>query len=266
VHFDADFADLFEVRGLRRRRRGTKFPVRGGDRSLALSYLGLDDVVRETLVTFDDPPESLKQGCARFRLRLEPGEEAAIGYDVTVCATRASAPEGAGDGASCRGACTRWRLRRTRGRRTGGRTPRPGDIEAAAWTGACERPAEPQPEPQARFATLRHEHERWDSGATDIFTDNEEVNRVLQRGQRDLRVLSAQIGDTRIPFSGLPWFAAPFGPRARLRRSRDPAVDLRWSRGAVDFLQARQGRQDSVFRDEQPGKILHEMRRGDWPT
>ena len=73
VHFDADFADLFEVRGLRRRRRGTRLPVRDGGRSLALSYLGLDDVVRETLVTFDEPPESLKQGRARFRLRLAPG-------------------------------------------------------------------------------------------------------------------------------------------------------------------------------------------------
>jgi glycogen debranching enzyme len=40
-------------------------------------------------------------------------------------------------------------------------------------------------------------------------------------------------------------------------------LDLRWSRGAVDFLQARQGRTESVFRDEQPGKVLHELRRGE---
>ena len=73
LHFDADFADLFEVRGQRRRKRGTRLPDRMSPDSLALPYLGLDEVPRETLVTFTDAPESIKQGRARYRLRLAPG-------------------------------------------------------------------------------------------------------------------------------------------------------------------------------------------------
>jgi glycogen debranching enzyme len=135
--------------------------------------------------------------------------------------------------------------------------PPPDGAQAAAAS------AGPEAEPPARLAALRHDHERWDSGATDIFTDNEEVNRVLRRGQEDLRMLSAQLGGSRIPFSGLPWFAAPFGRELAFVGLETLLLDLRWASGAVDFLQARQGSHENAFRDEQPGKILHELRRGE---
>ncbi len=71
LHFDADFADLFEVRGSRRRRSAARASRRRpATDALTLSYLGLDEVSRQTVVRFTDPPESIKQGRARFRLRL----------------------------------------------------------------------------------------------------------------------------------------------------------------------------------------------------
>src|SRR5262245_27466062 len=49
LHFGNDFADLFEVRGERRPRRGaTSRTVIGGDRQVLLSYKGLDDAWRRT--------------------------------------------------------------------------------------------------------------------------------------------------------------------------------------------------------------------------
>jgi len=253
LHFDADYADLFEVRGLRRRRRGARMQDRCDARSLTLAYRGLDDVVRETRISFDEPPESLKQGRARFRLRLAPGEMTTFGYDVTVHTVPAES-----------------RSRRAEVGAAAGTAPVAGAAPEAAASAAVQGapdhagPAADAPrEPQARLAALRHEHERWDSGATDIFTDNEEVNRVLRRGQADLRMLSAQLGSARIPFSGLPWFAAPFGRELVFVGLETLLLDLRWARGAADFLEARQGRSESVFRDEQPGKILHELRRGE---
>ena len=161
LDFDADFADLFEVRGSRRRRRGSRLAPRVSDGALTLSYLGLDDVTRQTIVRFHDRPESLKQGRARFRLRLPPGERAVIRYDVQVVGP--------------------------------------------------EAPGEAGGEFNARIGALRHEHERWESGATDIFTDNDQLNRALRRGQDDLRLLSTVIDGERVPLSGLPWFGAPFG-------------------------------------------------------
>lgn len=94
LHFDADFADLFEVRGTRRRRRGSRLAPRVGDGTLTLSYLGLDDVTRQTIVRFHDRPESVKRGRARFRLRLPPGGRAVIRYDVQVIGPEAPGEAG----------------------------------------------------------------------------------------------------------------------------------------------------------------------------
>jgi glycogen debranching enzyme len=96
LHFDADFADLFEIRGLRRRKRGTRLPPQVVDGTLRLAYLGLDEVPRATVVTFTDPPESIRHGRARYRLHLAPGERAVIRYDVQVVAPDAPEPHEAG--------------------------------------------------------------------------------------------------------------------------------------------------------------------------
>ncbi len=74
IEYKSDFADLFEVRGLRRPKRGVAtHRTFGADRSLLL-YKGLDDEVRTTTVTFDPPPSELAPGKATYRLELAPGE------------------------------------------------------------------------------------------------------------------------------------------------------------------------------------------------
>jgi glycogen debranching enzyme len=69
-----DFADLFEVRGLRRERRGVATDrVIGADRAL-LTYQGLDGKIRTTSLTFDPPPAELSARKASYELELAPGE------------------------------------------------------------------------------------------------------------------------------------------------------------------------------------------------
>src|ERR1700692_315307 len=57
ILFDSDFADLFEVRGLRRDRRGAVTRRLVGSDQVLLSYRGLDGVTRRTRLTFDPPPD-----------------------------------------------------------------------------------------------------------------------------------------------------------------------------------------------------------------
>jgi glycogen debranching enzyme len=83
VSFEADYADLFEVRGTRRARRGQLRPVEVETGSVVLSYLGLDGVLRRTRLTFTPAPDHLSGAEARFRAVLPPQAEAR--YDVTVC-------------------------------------------------------------------------------------------------------------------------------------------------------------------------------------
>ena len=74
ILFANDFADLFEVRGTRREKRGTAtIQLRGNDQVL-LNYHGLDDKLRRTTLTFDPPPNRLATNGALYELRLEPGE------------------------------------------------------------------------------------------------------------------------------------------------------------------------------------------------
>ena len=74
VSFDADFADVFEVRGSKRERRGQTLPpsIEGG--TVVLAYRGLDEVVRRARLTFDPPPADLSGARARFELMLPPRE------------------------------------------------------------------------------------------------------------------------------------------------------------------------------------------------
>jgi glycogen debranching enzyme len=72
LSFNADYEDIFEVRGSKRERRGVRHdPVVNGG-TVVLSYEGLDRVVRRTRLAFDPAPDDLTGGHARFHLRLPP--------------------------------------------------------------------------------------------------------------------------------------------------------------------------------------------------
>jgi glycogen debranching enzyme len=70
VRFDADFADLFEVRGTRRQQRGQRVPSRSPD--AVMRYRGLDGVERTTRITTVRRPDRTEEGCLTFVLHLEP--------------------------------------------------------------------------------------------------------------------------------------------------------------------------------------------------
>ncbi|WP_462321491.1 amylo-alpha-1,6-glucosidase [Halochromatium sp.] len=71
--FEADFRDLFEVRGERRARRGTLQEAQLETDAVVLGYQGLDGVRRRTRIGFDRIPDALSAQRARFQLALEPG-------------------------------------------------------------------------------------------------------------------------------------------------------------------------------------------------
>ena len=76
--FASDFADIFEVRGIRRERRGESWAQLTSKSSVLLSYRGLDAVVRETSLSFEPPPSLLQSGIASYGLSLAPGSKRAI--------------------------------------------------------------------------------------------------------------------------------------------------------------------------------------------
>jgi glycogen debranching enzyme len=71
--FENDFADLFEVRGTHRDRRGTATAKLHGDDQVLLVYQGLDRKTRRTALIFDPPPDRLTTKTAVYHLHLAPG-------------------------------------------------------------------------------------------------------------------------------------------------------------------------------------------------
>lgn len=71
VRYHADFADVFEVRGMTRQAKGEMLPVRAGTECV-LGYRGLDGVERRTCLGWSRPPDAVDAGHAEFLLRLEP--------------------------------------------------------------------------------------------------------------------------------------------------------------------------------------------------
>jgi glycogen debranching enzyme len=90
--FDADFADIFEVRGLARERRGTPRPPEIGTASVVLGYDGIDGVARSTVLTFSREPRHLAPGVARFDLDLSPGETVTIDIAISCLVDDRPAP------------------------------------------------------------------------------------------------------------------------------------------------------------------------------
>jgi glycogen debranching enzyme len=80
--FDSDFADLFEVRGLRRQRRGviTRHAVRPA--TTVLSYQGIDAEPRRTVLSFEPPPSEITATTASYRLKLAPREVTPICFTI----------------------------------------------------------------------------------------------------------------------------------------------------------------------------------------
>jgi glycogen debranching enzyme len=81
--YEGDFADIFEVRGTRRKRRGRQLDPVIAEGTVALSYEGLDGVVRRTRLEFSPIPASLGEAEARFDLSLPPHGETTILLTIT---------------------------------------------------------------------------------------------------------------------------------------------------------------------------------------
>jgi glycogen debranching enzyme len=82
--FDADFADMFEVRGLTRAKRGQRHPAEIDGRSVSVRYTGLDGVDRGSVVTFSDPPYRLSEHRADFMYPLGPESHLELYIEIGV--------------------------------------------------------------------------------------------------------------------------------------------------------------------------------------
>jgi glycogen debranching enzyme len=270
LSFAADFRDMFEVRGYHRRsQHGTiGTPVLHGD-ELLLPYVGLDGVERCTCIRFGEPPTRLEVvtpepvlagplptpdfdaespeprtespvlpsiACALFELELPPRGARSLTVHVRPIL----------------GACAATPPART--------TPGPAAPAADAALSA------PAPSLDEAYSAIRDSYRAWDAECTAIDTDNDVVNHLLLQSQGDLRLLVNQLPTGLLPMAGIPWFSVPFGRDSLITAYATLMLNPAIAYGTLRFLAQHQGREVNDWRDEEPGKILHEIRMGELAT
>lgn len=96
MEFGADFADIFQVRGYQRHGHGVLLEPQTTNGELLLGYRGLDEVMRQTRISFEPPPDKLSANRAEFGLQLPPKGEVHL-YATIQCeqGPQAARPGGA---------------------------------------------------------------------------------------------------------------------------------------------------------------------------
>jgi glycogen debranching enzyme len=143
-----------------------------------------------------------------------------------------------------------------------------------AWTATIVvTPSSDGSEPAGRFSanTPQQEsvpalrHRTWGAAAPQISMDNPALERTLRQSQRDLgslRIADPAHPDRTVIAAGAPWFMALFGRDSLLTSLMALPVDPAIALGTLQTLAEHQGQKVNKLTEEQPGRILHEVRLG----
>jgi glycogen debranching enzyme len=101
------------------------------------------------------------------------------------------------------------------------------------------------------------------SGSARVESDSLLLNGILERSLRDLRTLRSSLGREAYFAAGIPWFATLFGRDSIIASLQTLAFAPEIAEQTLRVLAARQGTRKDEWRDEEPGKILHELRVGE---
>jgi glycogen debranching enzyme len=223
LRLDADFADIFEVRGIERP-RGEALPTIVSRDRIAFAYRGRDGVVRRTYVALSEPAEEIEDDTL-FRIDCEIPAGGSRTLEITVWGEEDASPSD-GDGAGP----VRWPtvpLVRE-------------DVPAAA-----------------------HRSWRASSAAvhvTDAFAARA-VKRAL--ADLRLLVTEGPTDAERYIAAGVPWFSCLFGRDSIITALQLLSIRPQVAVDALRLLARLQATAVDDWRDAQPGKILHELRTGE---
>ncbi|MBA4156013.1 MAG: amylo-alpha-1,6-glucosidase [Gemmatimonadetes bacterium] len=114
-----------------------------------------------------------------------------------------------------------------------------------------------------RRAPLERVYEEWHDESTEWISDVEEFNSALQQAITDLRALYVRAEGEEVISAGIPWYSTVFGRDSIITSLQTLPVNPRIARDTLRYLARHQGERENPSTEEQPGKIMHELRRGE---
>jgi glycogen debranching enzyme len=213
VSVDADYKDMFIIRGFQNGNVGQITERNVTENGLVVVYKGTDELTRRTVFKWDAPCDGVTEsGEFTFKVKLDHEETRSIA--LAIC-------------------------------------PEIQDEKLGIM------------KPEEAKAALQAQHQNWVNGATQITTDHNQLQRLVDQGLGDLKLLLTDIGYGEFPVAGLPWFGVPFGRDSLIAALQMLPMRPEVARGTLHTMAAYQGKDKNPWRDEEPGKIMHELRFGE---
>jgi glycogen debranching enzyme len=108
--------------------------------------------------------------------------------------------------------------------------------------------------------------DRWLKTAPDLETEDSTLGRTYRQSLLDLAALRVRPDNVRIksamPGGGLPWFMTVFGRDSLITAYESVHIHAELAQATLEALAEMQATEWDSWRDAEPGKILHELRRG----
>ncbi len=110
---------------------------------------------------------------------------------------------------------------------------------------------------------LKRQSRNWEAEITEVSGNGSAVDQLMERAFRSLRVLRAHLGEESYFAAGVPWFVTLFGRDSLITALQMLGYHPGVAEQTLRLLAQYQGTREDEWRDEEPGKILHELRVGE---
>ena len=116
---------------------------------------------------------------------------------------------------------------------------------------------------EKRLPPIEAIYDEWRGSCTHFSTNVAEFNSALDHAVIDIRALYTEANGMRIISAGIPWYSAPFGRDAIITSLQTLLLNPEVAVDTLRYLASMQGERENPDTEEQPGKIMHELRRGE---